>query len=477
MLRNRHLCINRICRLVDQAILATSLSFVVFLRPHELINGELLGSYFLHTTQANLHDIIGTILLLCSWVFIFNYSIRYSEGRFISLKRQMASFLRASTISSFLLVLVSVVFTFERLTLYNIVIFWLMANTFGLISRIFFRAVNIHARKTGKTVRNLLMINVSEKSLAFAEKLENDLEMGYRVIGFLSNEETTSVSKWPIKGKLSNLQDVLKNEQVDEVMISASLSQSFQDIMDVIKNANDLGIVARILPGAKEGRLFRKLRVESFQGESIVALFSDQLLVQVVLKRMLDIGISISVLVVASPIFAIVAALIKLSDKGPVFFAQDRVGINQRKFKMLKFRSMVVNAEEIKDQLSHLNEQEGPVFKITDDPRITKIGRFIRKTSIDELPQLLNVLSGEMSLVGPRPPLAKEVEGYEWKYRKRLSIKPGITCLWQVKGRNGVTFKKWMQLDRYYVDNWSVMLDIKILLMTIPAVLFGKGAS
>jgi len=153
------------------------------------------------------------------------------------------------------------------------------------------------------------------------------------------------------------------------------------------------------------------------------------------------------------------------------------VGMNKRLFKLYKFRSMYADAEKRRRELEHLNEMDGPVFKIKNDPRVTSIGKFIRKPSTDELPQLMNFLLGKMSLVGPRPPLLAEVDRYDWLYRRRLSIKPGITCFWQVSGRNDVSFKQWMELDRQYIDNWSLWLDIKILAQTIPAVLFRKGAS
>jgi exopolysaccharide biosynthesis polyprenyl glycosylphosphotransferase len=178
-----------------------------------------------------------------------------------------------------------------------------------------------------------------------------------------------------------------------------------------------------------------------------------------------------------SPLLIVVAVVIKLTSPGPVLFAQERVGMNKRLFKLYKFRSMYVDAEKRRRELEHLNEMDGPVFKIKNDPRVTPIGRFIRKTSIDELPQLVNVLRGQMSLVGPRPPLLAEVDRYDWLYRRRLSIKPGITCLWQISGRNEITFKQWMEMDKQYIDNWTLWLDIKILAKTIPAVLFSKGAS
>jgi exopolysaccharide biosynthesis polyprenyl glycosylphosphotransferase len=171
------------------------------------------------------------------------------------------------------------------------------------------------------------------------------------------------------------------------------------------------------------------------------------------------------------------AIAIKATDRGPIIFSQVRSGRNGRKFRMHKFRSMVVDAEKLKKELEKLNEMDGPVFKIKHDPRITRVGRFIRKTSIDELPQLFNVLFGDMSLVGPRPPLPSEVAQYQPWQRRRLSVKPGITGPWQVSGRNEISFEEWMRMDLDYIDNWSLWLDLRIIFMTVPVVLIHKGAS
>ena len=197
---------------------------------------------------------------------------------------------------------------------------------------------------------------------------------------------------------------------------------------------------------------------------------------QMTIKRGLDFVVSLAGLIIFSPIFLFSAIAIKLTSSGPVIFRQVRVGLNGQVFTCYKFRSMVVNAEEIKATVECLNEMSGPVFKLTNDPRVTLIGDVLRKTSIDELPQLLNVLRGEMSLVGPRPALPSEVSKYTNKHRKRLSVKPGITCIWQVSGRNNVDFEQWMKMDAHYIRNWSLWVDIKILLQTVPAVLSRKGA-
>lgn len=193
-------------------------------------------------------------------------------------------------------------------------------------------------------------------------------------------------------------------------------------------------------------------------------------------KRALDIAGSAAGLVVAIPLIAAAAAAIKLDSPGPVFHRAVRVGRNGRKFTFLKLRSMQVGAEELRGLLLHLNQAQGPAFKLQNDPRVTRVGRVLRKTSLDELPQLLHVLAGQMSLVGPRPPFPEEVERYEPWMLRRLSVKPGLTCLWQIRGRSDLSFEEWMRLDLEYVARLSLGLDLKILLLTLPAVLSGRGA-
>ena len=196
-----------------------------------------------------------------------------------------------------------------------------------------------------------------------------------------------------------------------------------------------------------------------------------------VIKRIIDIVASFTGLILLSPLILIVSILIKLESKGEVIFKQKRVGLNGKEFYMYKFRSMVINAEELKEQLESQNEMSGPMFKIKDDPRITKVGKFIRKTSIDELPQLINVIKGDMSLVGPRPSLPKEVKKFEQWMMERLEVKPGLTCIWQISGRNNIDFEDWMKLDIKYVRERSFKLDIKLILKTVLVLLGDKNAS
>ncbi|MBD7916610.1 exopolysaccharide biosynthesis polyprenyl glycosylphosphotransferase [Clostridium sp. Sa3CUN1] len=216
-----------------------------------------------------------------------------------------------------------------------------------------------------------------------------------------------------------------------------------------------------------------KLQIEASNTEVIT---KDEKIIYMFFKRVLDILCSIIGLIILSPIILIVAIFIKLESKGPIIFLQKRVGLNGKEFNMYKFRSMVKNAEELKEKLAKQNEMSGPMFKIKDDPRVTKVGKFIRKTSIDELPQLINVLKGEMSLVGPRPSLPKEVAKFEKWMLKRLDVKPGLTCYWQVSGRNNIDFEDWMKLDLKYVEDRSFLLDLKLIFKTFLVLLGDKNA-
>jgi len=238
------------------------------------------------------------------------------------------------------------------------------------------------------------------------------------------------------------------------------------------------GIITRFLSSIFNLKLARS-RAEEFGDESLITLYSGAAEGwSLLIKRLLDISISLVLLILLAPLFLVTALIIQLTSPGPVFFVQERFGLNKRRFRVYKFRTMVRDAERMLPALEHLNEVSGPVFKIKNDPRITPIGGFLRKTSMDELPQLFNVLRGDMSLVGPRPLPVRDYQGLDqdWQ-RRRFSIRPGITCLWQINGRSSISFERWMELDMQYIDKWSLWLDLQILIRTIPAVLKGTGAA
>jgi exopolysaccharide biosynthesis polyprenyl glycosylphosphotransferase len=278
-------------------------------------------------------------------------------------------------------------------------------------------------------------------------------------------------------GVIAELETLLAQEPVDEVFIALPTDKYAYLIDLIVRQCEEQGIIVRLRTDMFQLKIAR-MQVDELDGMPLVTIRSGpsdgwQLLV----KRLLDIFASGILLGALAPMFALVALLIKLDSPGPVLFRQERVGLNKRRFSLFKFRTMVEGAEHQQPLLEGRNQAHGPVFKIKDDPRITRLGQFLRHYSIDELPQLLNVLKGNMSLVGPRPLPVRDVERIDTRWHKRrLSMKPGVTCLWQVNGRSDVNFDRWVRMDLEYIDNWSLGLDLKILLKTIPAVVKGSGA-
>ena len=481
MIRLRHKLLIQMFRLFDQLVLVLCAVGIIYFRPEILMRG---GDHILEAT-FHIEDAIGMLILLIGWIGIFDYFIRYKADRLVALNTQLKSLLKASSLATFWLMLVSVMFSVRSFNLLNIVFFFAIVTIVGIISRLAMRMVLLGARRSGYNYRFLLVVGANERALQVTRRINEKRELGYKIVGFVAETpeardewNANGEHEWKVLGLLRDLRGILTEERVDGIIVSLPVDSRFSDISEVVRSARDLGIVVRLMPDFSDGNfLLRNMHVEEFEEECVITLFRERLLMQLLLKRLVDASLSLIVLVLLSPLFLLVALLIKITSPGPVFFVQNRVGMNQRKFRLYKFRSMVVDAEAKMAELAHLNERDGPAFKIENDPRITRIGRFLRKTSIDELPQLLNVLSGEMSLVGPRPPLPDEVRKYEWLFRKRLSVKPGITCIWQISGRNHVSFDRWMEMDHEYVENWSLWLDLKILFKTVPAVLLSRGAS
>ena len=276
---------------------------------------------------------------------------------------------------------------------------------------------------------------------------------------------------------ISELKALLDAEPVDEVFIALPREKYGPVVETIVHLCEEQGIIVRVQPEIFNLKV-ATWHMDTLDGMPMVTIRSgppDDW--PLLLKRLIDVCGSAMLLLVLAPLLLFSAILIKLSSRGPVFFTQERVGLHKRRFKVIKFRTMVDGADRQQQRLEHLNEADGPVFKIKDDPRITRVGKFLRRFSIDELPQLINVLKGEMSLVGPRPLPLRDVEriAVRW-HKRRLSMKPGLTCLWQVNGRSDVSFDHWVHMDLEYIDKWSLWLDLVILLKTIPAVLKGAGA-
>jgi len=306
--------------------------------------------------------------------------------------------------------------------------------------------------------------------LRFAGEDDKDLEL-------LQRTYKAEGLECPLVGGAADIESVLRRIAVNEVYLAGTARKHDEEMQQIIRVCERFG-----LPFALPAYSFRLERAQLIDRKSVSDGYLHYHQVeskpqQMALKRLFDIVASAVALWVLLPMLLLVIALLKLTSRGPVFFRQHRVGLHGRVFNMLKFRSMVINAEELKTQLDKLNEQSGPVFKMRRDPRVTAVGRFIRKYSIDELPQLINVLRGDMSVVGPRPPVPSEVANYEAWQRRRLSVRPGLTCIWQVSGRNQISFEQWMYLDMLYIDHWSLAQDFNLIFRTVPAVITGRGAS
>jgi exopolysaccharide biosynthesis polyprenyl glycosylphosphotransferase len=311
-----------------------------------------------------------------------------------------------------------------------------------------------------------------------ARKTGDDLRRAGKrlVVGYLKFADEKEQGP-QILGTVADLERILRGMPVSEILIAGQALKQGPEMQAAIRVCERFGV-----PFALPLSGFRFDRARPVGGRAVADGYLHYLTVdlkqhQRAVKRLFDVAASGLALIVLGPLLLATAVLVKLTSKGPVFFKQTRSGLHGRPFQMLKFRSMRADAEELRAKLEAMNEQSGPVFKMKNDPRITAVGRFIRKYSIDELPQLFNVLKGDMSIVGPRPPLPTEVAKYESWQRRRLSVRPGLTCIWQVSGRNQISFEEWMYLDMQYIDRWSFANDLSLILKTFPVVLAGRGAS
>lgn len=335
------------------------------------------------------------------------------------------------------------------------------------------------ARRAGSPAagRNIVIVGTGAKAREMAGLIERYAEWGLRVLGFVEpNGARRDDACVEAMGTTADLPEIIERNVVDEMIFVGNSPSDLGRIEEILHICREQGIRTRVVVDVFPAKV-SKVSMEFLEGVPLITFSTtpDHPL-QLLLKRVFDIAASSLLLVLLSPLMVVVGLLVKLTSRGPAIYRQVRCGLYGRKFTLYKFRSMQEGAEDVLWEIKHLNEMDGPVFKMRNDPRVTPLGRLLRKSSIDELPQLWNVLKGEMSLVGPRAPLPEEVREYTPWQRRRLSVKPGITCLWQVAGRNEIDFHEWMKLDLQYIDNWSLLLDLKILLRTFPVVLLGKGA-
>lgn len=352
-----------------------------------------------------------------------------------------------------------------------------------LCARLAGRASTHALRRRGHNLRHVLIVGTNQRAVDIAESLRHERALGYRLVGFVDDRwhfaEAAEEYKQQLIGGPADFLDLLRRLPLDEVILTLPIASSYQFSQRAMDWCAQQGIVVRC-----DARLFRASSHGAGAGAAndveppLITLHetahNEWFLAA---KRALDIVISSTMLLLLAPVLGLVALAVAATSTGPVIFSQERVGLGKRIFRIYKFRTMVADAEAMQQALEHLNHANGPTFKVRRDPRVTPVGSFLRKTSLDELPQLVNVLLGDMSLVGPRPLPMRDYKGFSVDgHRRRFSVKPGITGLWQISGRSNITFDHWMKMDMDYIDRWSLWLDAKILLQTIPAVLRGAGA-
>ena len=442
------------------------------------------------TFPSRLHSLADYLpllpLALAIWGGLLLSSGRYRSHRTVPLIDEAWAILRVCVSGAILFTLALYLSRWDerllgtdRISRFWSLLFAAFCCLFLLTEKLGLRLTSRYVRAHGFNYRTVLIVGTNDASLRIADSIRGHRFWGYRILGFIRNEhgwEEAWPAAYPILGEVEDIPRIVEKHAVDDVIFAVH-RRELDRLEDLFLSLQEQGIRTRfamdLFPHTRA-----RVDLEELDGVPLVSFSTTPTsTLQLMLKRALDVALAAFLLLIGMPTAGMIALTIKLTSRGNVLFRQTRCGLNGRSFTLYKFRTMVEDAEERRCELMHLNEMNGPVFKLKLDPRVTRLGRFLRRFSLDELPQLWNVLRGDMSLVGPRPPIPEEVAQYQRWQRRRLAMKPGLTCLWQISGRNDVDFDRWMQLDLEYIDSWSPLLDLKILLKTVPVVLSGRGAS
>jgi len=425
-------------------------------------------------------------LVLGIWGVLLLVTGRYRSHRTVPLGAEARGVIKVCLGGMALLALMVFSFRLDRIVLENdqisrlwIALVGAFACVLLLSEKIALRTVSRWIRSKGYNYRNLLIVGTHPGAIALADSIRDHRYWGYRILGLIAHPgaDTADVpERYKVLGTIDGIMPIVHGEAVDDVLFCVG-RRDLNRLEDLFLALSEQGICTRfalnLFPHARV-----PARLEDLDGTPVLTFSTlPEGWFPMAAKRASDVVIGAVLLMLTLPIVLAIGLAIKLTSGGRVVYRQTRCGLNGRRFTLYKFRTMVEDAEERKRDLMHLNEMNGPVFKVSKDPRVTKLGRILRRFSLDELPQLWNVVRGDMSLVGPRPPIPEEVAQYQRWQRRRLSMKPGLTCLWQISGRNQVDFDRWIELDLEYIDSWSPWLDFKILAKTVPAVLSGRGAS
>ena len=420
---------------------------------------------------------IFSILILVSWFTLSQLTVMAKLPRNQRYLTVIIHFIRGNFY--ILMILLSFKFILNLTSISVVFIFTYVG--LSLIVTLAIRILSIHFlkiyRASGYTLWHVLVV-VDENYTKILEELNTRKELGIKIVTLVTDSEKIRMeygNDFTILSKTSEIKNALDNNIIDEVLYCRK-DPDDNEIFSLVEICNEVGVVFRIQSSeSRVDPIQMSLKAVNQKGR-LTLVDVPALKLPLEIKTLADLYLSLLALILLFPLLLILVILIKLDSRGPIFFKQERVGLRGRKFNLYKFRTMVENAEELIEQLKPDNEMDGPTFKMKNDPRITKLGRFLRKTGIDEFPQLYNVIRGEMSLIGPRPPLELEVKQYERWQLRRLSVKPGITCTWQIMPqRNDIKFEKWMSMDLNYIDTWSLGLDFKLFYKTLAAFFLAGG--
>ena len=479
MLREQKKLIERFHRLLDIFLTVIAFAGAYFIKK------EILPVPFRGLLDGPNYSIL-ILMIIIIWPISFKLYDFYSPYRKQNFGYIFLKIIKAVITGFLFLIMLMYLFKITDVSRIMMSIFILLNISLLGLSKNFIYRILKHIRGKGFNFRNTLIVGSKESALEVINAIGEHRENGYRVLGCLEvdKEKIGKSVKNGIKviDSIESMKKILLEKVVD-VLIFAMPLKKINKIEQYISLAEDIGVSIHILPQWHIRQLGYKPHIGSLQFETFLGIPTMALMTtpkdhqSLLIKSIIDYTIASISIVLCLPVFILAAIAIKLSSKGPIFFKQERLGLNGRRFIFYKFRTMVMNAEEIQSDLNKKNEADGPAFKIKKDPRIIPyVGTFLRKTSLDELPQLINVLKGEMSIVGPRPPIPSEVKKYDNWHRRRLSMKPGITCTWQVApNRNQLKFHDWVKMDLDYIDRWSLKLDFEILHKTIFAVLRAEG--
>jgi exopolysaccharide biosynthesis polyprenyl glycosylphosphotransferase len=462
----------QLARLTD-TLAAPALLLLVFLASNlsdlDTRFQEFLG---MRVTVKNLLYVVG---FAAAWRFICYQWGLYDWAHVRVRKREFLRMLGACTTGSALAVIFPAISVTGAFGIDTVLQFWVGSVVVLPLLRVGLRSLVVWS---DREQRDVVIVGTGPRALRLFDDLQADREQPSRVVGFVDTNPW-SPERLPdglFLGSLADFEPLLMRSAVDEVLVALPIKSHYGEVQEALRVCERVGVRAKYLADVFEHDQ-AQTRFEGDGGVPVVTMLMTADDHRLLLKRAIDVAVSAVGLVVLAPLMLAIAVAVKLSSPGPVFFVQPRYGHNRRRFRMYKFRTMVDGAHQQQAQLEHLNEVSGPAFKIKNDPRLTTLGKWLRRTSLDELPQLFNVLLGQMSLVGPRPLPERDVHRFtDGALMRRFSVRPGLTCLWQVLGRSDVSFDDWIALDLQYIDSWSLAMDLKILCQTVPAVLRGRGA-